>query len=404
MKICFVTPRLPPYSVGGVETYVNAIAGYLSKKHDVVVITADMDEKHDHDYEVIHVPKTNQPIFAREIFNPFMYSRFLKIFKEERPDIVHLNNIEGFSMAPLFAGSKLNCGVVCHMHGFELLCPKLSLIKGDKICESWHCLNCMKDGAKAFLFNLLQLTLPKVGLRMLRKKIIDNVDIFLSNTNCTRDIHIEHGFPQEKITTLYYPSPQAGYLDAKRADEKTGVVLYVGRLIERKGVQYLLEALSHLKDKPYNLWIVGVGDYQGTLGEMTKELELTDKVKFYGKMFGSELFEIYDAADVVAIPSLVLEAGTTLVAHEAMSLGKPIIGSNIGGIPEAIDDGKTGIIVDPRDTLTFAKKIDQVLSNEDFRIMLGENAKKKNDEMFSIETHADNLLKIYESVTSGNQP
>lgn len=147
------------------------------------------------------------------------------------------------------------------------------------------------------------------------------------------------------------------------------VVLFVGRLAEKKGIRYLIEAMKYIDNAV--LVIAGQGPLLDELKEQVSTEGLNDIVKFIGAKTHAELRTIYASADVVAVPSITAEdndkEGLPLVVLEAMASGTPVVGTRSGGIKEVIKDGENGLIVPEKDSTGLADKIRMLLDDEPLR-------------------------------------
>jgi glycosyltransferase involved in cell wall biosynthesis len=161
-------------------------------------------------------------------------------------------------------------------------------------------------------------------------------------------------------------------------DETIG--LYVGRLAKKKGISYLLQAASSLDETTENftLVIVGTGPLEEELRSKAKEYGIEHMVEFTGWVSEDELNRHYVSADFVVVPSIETESGDTegmpTVISEAMAAQNPVIATNVGGIPDVVEDGKNGYIVQQRQPKELAERIDRVINDEDLRHELADNA------------------------------
>ena len=161
--------------------------------------------------------------------------------------------------------------------------------------------------------------------------------------------------PNVVDTALFYPSTKGSY--------KSGGVkklLWVGLLTPKKGVSYLLEALSRLKTKrdDFILDIVGDGPNRAEYEQMVAELGLSDRVKFHGLKSKPEVAEFMRQCDFFVLPSIWENLPVVLI--EAMASGKPVVASRVGGIPEMVND-EVGCLVSPKDVDALAQAIDHML-------------------------------------------
>jgi len=160
-----------------------------------------------------------------------------------------------------------------------------------------------------------------------------------------------------------------------------------------KGLKLLIRSIKKIKDKYPNILLVATrgGHCLDELKEFTKEEGMENKVIFTG--------DIDDPYAAIAICDIYMhitlaEGGVSLALLEAMSMGRPIIATRVGGIPEAIEDGEDGLLTEPN-VDEVAKKIVYLLQNKEQAEELGRNAKKTAEERFTWIIAADNILKIY---------
>jgi glycosyltransferase involved in cell wall biosynthesis len=153
-------------------------------------------------------------------------------------------------------------------------------------------------------------------------------------------------------------------------------ILFVGRLVERKGVAGLVEAVDRLPPAlDARLEIVGDGPERAKLGALIRERRLEDRVVLRGRVSGAELGAAYAAAHVVVLPSILDSRSDTeglgVVLLEAMSHGVPVIGSRVGGIPDIIVDGETGLLVAPGDPTALAAALQRLAEDRGLAARLG---------------------------------
>ncbi|MDA4127891.1 MAG: glycosyltransferase family 4 protein [Thaumarchaeota archaeon] len=178
------------------------------------------------------------------------------------------------------------------------------------------------------------------------------------------------------------------------------VVLYVGRLAPRKGVQHLLDAFAlAVKTFPeLALVICGRGEMEGGLRSQTQKLELTQRVVFPGLVPQEDLPLYYALSDVVAVPSTYEPMG--IVPLEAMSAGRPVVASNTGGIPEVVEDTRTGLLVPPGDAPALAEALCSLCADEDLARKLGERGRAAVVGKYTWERIAVATLQAYGAIPS----
>ena len=201
---------------------------------------------------------------------------------------------------------------------------------------------------------------------------------------------------------ILHPSVDAGLMRIPEVGQTTrDTVLFVGRLVERKGVGDLLEALSLLKDEfpALRLEVVGDGPERTKLESRADELGLAERVAFFGELRGVELYRRYARCTLFAMPSKTLRddvEGFGTVFLEAGLFAKPSVGTWSGGIPEAILDGKTGILVKEGDVSGIAAALKNLLMNADLARTLGDNARERVLREFTWEEGTRQLVRILE--------
>ncbi len=183
-------------------------------------------------------------------------------------------------------------------------------------------------------------------------------------------------------------------------------ILFAGRLIRRKGVIYLIEAMERLKSiKGLQLYIVGEGDQKNNLELATKERNLANAVKFFGFVSNEELSVLYKKCLAFVLPAIIDDRGDTeglgIVLMEALMYKKPVIASKVGGIVDIVKDGNTGILVPEKNSVAIAAAIKQIVTKPDYGHKLGENGYKFIKENYSWEKIIDSIDRLYQRVIDG---
>lgn len=170
-------------------------------------------------------------------------------------------------------------------------------------------------------------------------------------------------------------------------DDDDIVGLYVGRLAEKKGIKYLIKAVKELHSdvENFQLTIVGTGSMEDDLQELTKQWDLQDTVKFTGWISEEELRNHYVAADFVIVPSIETASGDTegmpTVISEAFASGNPVIASEVGGIPDVVDDQVNGFLVQQKQPDELSKKMKILIEEPETRADLSAGALKTAEKL-----------------------
>ena len=170
------------------------------------------------------------------------------------------------------------------------------------------------------------------------------------------------------------------------------IVLYVGKLSRGKGIRYFLEAAEKVRDVSFV--IIGDGPMKR---DVLKAGRRNSRIIYFGKMAHEKVLELYRASDVVCFPSVWAEP-LGRVAIESLMLGIPCIGSNVGGIPEIIDNGINGFIVEPENSEQIAEKIKMLIADKTLREKFSRNGKEKIRKRFDAEKIIEQHEKLYKKV------
>ena len=189
-----------------------------------------------------------------------------------------------------------------------------------------------------------------------------------------------------------------------RAEASPGAakqLLFAGRLIRRKGLDYLLKALPIvLASERVHLHVVGDGDMADTWKSMASLLDLDHVATFHGIVSNERLEELYASADAFVLPAIVDDRGDTeglgVVLVEALTFGTPVVASNVGGISDVIIDGETGLLVPEKDEKALAAAIVRLLDDRDLAQRLSQRGLEHARHYFDWNRITDRLLSVYE--------
>jgi glycosyltransferase involved in cell wall biosynthesis len=181
------------------------------------------------------------------------------------------------------------------------------------------------------------------------------------------------------------------------------MVLTVGRLVERKGIRYLIDAMRLLPvSLNAELVVVGGGPLKGELEEQARAHGLGDRVKFAGKVSEQELIDYYRNAAVYVQPAIVDSRGDTemlgVVLLEAMHYGVPVVASKVGGITDVVRDGETGLLVPGKDPNELALGIQRLLNDVQLRHKVTVNAKKSLATNYKWDKILQKIVNVYSNL------
>ena len=408
MKICLVTNIYAPYQLGGTEVYVKWLAQTIERSgQEVFVITtcparrsfpglikesiAGITVYRFYPWNIYWGYKAqNKPLFLKpfwhlvELWNPQVYLYVKRILKEEAPDIVHINNMGGFSNAIFWACKDNGRRVIYTLHDHISVCPKSILLKSN-------------------LQRCSQPRLPCKIYQIIKKWCIEGrLDYCISPSSFTLDIHREHGLLNKGQSCVLPQGIEIACQDTDSEEGSKGTgegdncinLLYLGQVVRHKGLSVLAGAFRKSERKDLRLHIAGSGEY---LTQMRQDLQHFNNVTFYGYVSGPEKEELFGKCDACVLPSICYD-NSPLVTLEAYKHGLPVIGSRVGGIPEMIREGRTGYLFEPGDESALCSVFKHI-SKKRLRAMADDCQMTALD--YSLEKHQEKLMAIYSSLLGG---
>lgn len=314
---------------------------------------------------------------------PYIISGFFKcisICRKFKPDVIHAHWPFPHAYIALGAAKLFRIPLVLNFHGAELL-----LIRKKK----W---------VKPFL---------KFAIGQ-AQAVFANSSFTASKIKALRNVNVEW-------------SPYGTTLESSTASEVEAVphpingkfkILFVGRHIERKGICYLIEAAKYLPRDKFEIRIVGVGDLTEKLKELAEQVDALApaglrhdspaEIVFTGKLSPEELAKEYRTANVFTLPAIIDSKGDTeglgVVLIEAMELGLPIVASNVGGIPDVVIDGESGILVPEKDPQALANAFKRLESEPGLVKQLLEGSRKRIRECFTWDGIIERQIAEYKKV------
>lgn len=389
MKVLLINTLYHPNIVGGAERSVQFLAeALIHEGHKSVVITI-MSEKgvkvsKINGVKVYYVGLKNlywpfkdksnlfflKPLWhALDTYNPFMGKEVDSIIKIERPNVVHTNNLSGFSALVWPIVKKRGLPLVHTIRDYYMMCPASSMYKHNKNCEKqcWICNVYSKP--KLYYSNL--------------------VDIVVGNSKFILDKHVAHSFfssAQKEVIFNGYKTSDHIY----QTDSELIRLGYIGQLSQSKGIEFVLNAINGMDQNhvKFTLDVAGRGkrEYESNLKGIG-----VDNVRFLGFV---EPKSFYSNIDILIVPSLWHEPLPRTI-FEAYSYGVPVIGSKRGGIPEVIEEGKTGFLFDPKRPDEFIDLISYLMKNKKLLFQMSKNCLDK-----ALEFAPDQIVKQYLRVYS----
>jgi glycosyltransferase involved in cell wall biosynthesis len=225
--------------------------------------------------------------------------------------------------------------------------------------------------------------------------------LFIAVSEFLRERLIQGGFPPDRTIVHYNGVDLAAFAPAER-DSDHLTVLFVGRLVEKKGIEYLIKAFAPVAAgvPEVRLEIAGEGPLRPSLERLSSDCGLSTRISFHGSLSHGAVAALMRKASIVCQPSVTARDGDAeglpTVVLEAAATAKPVVGTRHSGIPEIILDGKTGFLVAERDVGALADRLLALLRNAELRGRMGEAGRKRIEEKFDIRKQAKRLEEIYD--------
>ena len=277
--------------------------------------------------------------------------------------------------------------MVMTMHNYRLVCPNGLHMNNGKICEKccggreYHCLlnNCEGNYFKSLGYFLRIYFARKFCL------FKRNISVFACLTGFQKQRLIKEGFDAAKIAVI--PN-MIGDGNIEPSESVGDYVGFVGRISPEKGVDTLVEAARGLPEIRFKA--------AGAIDRMKEFVaDSPENFEFPGHVKHEKISEFYKSSRIVVLPNICFE-GFPMILPEAMLQGKPVIASRIGGIPEIVDDGKTGLLFEPGNHEDLARKIKKLWDNPELCRKMGQAGREKALKEYSPEKYYSRLMGVYD--------
>ena len=385
MKVVIFNTLYYPNIIGGAEKSVQLLAESLLKEGiEPIVVTTSYKNYIDYvngvkvyyikinnlywPYKAKKEKKFKKPIWHLiDSYNPFN-KKIEYLINFEKPDVIHTNNLAGFSVSIWKIAKEKNIKIVHTLRDYYLLCPKSTMFneKLNKSCEK-QCLTC-----KVY-------SIPK-------KSMSKNVDVVVGISRFILNTHLEYGYFKNAKKRVIYNSIELPKRVSKKDELSDSIIFgYVGSLSPSKGIEFLLKKFSQLNLKN-KLYIYGKGitkDYEDKL----KKKYASEKIIFQGFQKPDN---IYNEIDILIVPSLWNEPFGRIVV-EANSYGVPVLVNKKGGLSELVHNGVNGWIFDSQKAGDFENKLNLIMEKYGKGFFNFEVVKN-----FSMKRIVKEYIKVYE--------
>lgn len=390
MKICLITKSIVDHVLGGMEVHIRDLANGLAFKGvDVHIITSKITNrpslvKND---SVTYYFIDAKPRFFREKYYYKVSKFFQKLDKKENFDVVHSQSVIA---AGLIRYAKYKGNLIVTSHGTAMNEIR-TILEGRK---KWNSFLTIPFFLKSYLLDE----------RPLYKRASSIIAV---SPTIKQNISDQHNIPIERIQVVlnsidkekFSPQEKRPVAVLRGFDSgKETILVSVGNIRRIKGYQYIIEMMHQYNESNLKLIMVGEGADLKWMKNLAKTYNLENKIFFAGKVSDSELIEIYNTADIFILPSVWHSEAFGIVNIEAMACGLPVLASRIGGIPDVVEDGKTGLLFKPGDISDMIAKVQLVQKNSKLRAKLIENGLATVEKKYTLNKMVLDTLEIYNSL------
>jgi len=333
-----------------------------------------------------------------QTFDPRVYREVLAELRRFQPDLVHIHNVSGASLASFVACRRLQVPVVLTLHDLWLLCPNNMLYQEDgTLCDvatrPSGCSRCFRR--YDFWANI-----PR--RRAVFARLVEDVRLFVSPSQKLIDRHVAAGYARGRFRLV--PNgikPALFQIPSDPVVKETAVecgsfrtLLFAGAMVETKGIQTVIQALPKLSRYLDDLRLIIAGTGEERYMKALRPFEpLT--VRLLGRVPFHEMRALYAATDLTLVPSTCHE-NSPMVIYESLMAGTPVLGSTIGGIPELIQDGTTGYLFSTGDPDSLAERTVQHFALSAYeRRSIRQRCAEYAQTHLTLDLHLDRLETVY---------
>jgi len=425
VRICLANEYFPPHAPGGAEWSTEALARALAGRgHDVLVVTPNhgagaTEERDGFTVRRFAVPWTlppgRSPVSPRLLANPLFYLyaglQLARLARGFGAEIVHAQNKHMLVPAVVARTLTGTPAVLTVRDGSIIDAAPLCLHHGDArppdcgVAKLWR--ECSEEYVRLYPRGHRSRLRVKLGFlagwldACFKQRFLRRVDAVVGVSEGILAVYRRSGLLTgvgrvEAIPTippLATPADDAQAAEARRRHGLEGrrVVLYVGKFSPGKGTADLLVAAERVVAEVPDVLFVFVGE--GTIA-----MPEAPWLRRLGALPNAEVLALYPAADVVVVPSVIPDSLSRVIL-EAMTAGRPVVGTRVGGTPELVIDGVTGFLVERHDPAALARALEKILLDGGLRAALGEGARRHVTASFSPERSLQRLLALYAEVT-----
>ena len=370
MHILQVTPYFYPH-FGGVESHVMGLSeGLMNLGHEVEVVTSRYDRMPETE-KIKGIKVTRLPQWIN-LYNTPVVTSIQDFVRRSHADIIHVHSPPPFT---------------------ERFAAKGAKDARKPLVVTHHCDLELKGFLGKMAVNVYQSFLGKYPLKV-ADRVISTTNSYATTSRSLWDIDVDV-VPNAVDVNRFNPKNKGDFIRDKFAEGDEPLALFVGRLVPHKGIGILIRALEYLQGG--KLLIIGDGPYLNWLKQLTKKLNLEERVVFVGPISDYWLPAYYAATDVVVLPSTSRLEAFGIVGLEAMATGKPLVLSDIPGVRDVISS-EEGFIVEPLDPEALAEALEKIWNYPENAKLMGLKGRERVVNMFSWEKVSKDVENIFREI------
>jgi len=337
---------------------------------------------------------TRLTVAERILYSREARDKIERLVADTQPDLVHIHGfIHEMSTSILPPLKKAALPVIQTLHDYKIVCPNTTFVSHDRICEACkghRYVNIVRNRCKRGSTMASFLAGAEMYFHEVFRLYEPNIDLFISPSEFLARKVTEHGIHTPVVTIPNFINPDA----FRPNDTPEHYFLYVGRLVRVKGVMTLLEAMRRLPDA--DLRIAGTGELEAEARAFVSEHNLTN-VTFLGHLGTEDLARVMRNAAFTVVPSEWYE-NYSMTVIESLASGTPVVGAAIGGIPEQVKPGKTGLLFPSGDVDGLANAIRTMLDDPQAAGAMRRHAREQVERVNGPEAHYEQTMAVYQRV------